>query len=174
MKNLKYIFFLAPVLGIQICRAQPGPQNEPDTNLEHLTLTIQCTNTVFKMGDEIPVEFVISNGGSTDFHYLDRDYDRNGRMQEYALTVKSADGKIIPDARAKYGAYVFGGLGGLTALGPGESFTKTIPLNLWAIPPVPGQYTVTGTYWGSVYSVQSPSGIHSAPITITVLPRTGA
>lgn len=119
------------------------------------------------MGDEIPVEFVISNGGTTDYIYDDRTYDRSGRMPEYELTVKSADGKTLPEL--DYGGFS-GGLSGQGTLHPGNVFTKAIPLNLWAVPPSPGQYTVTGAYSGGFGHPIQP--LHSAPMTITVLPRT--
>jgi hypothetical protein len=140
-----------------------------NTNSVSLTLTIQCTNNVFKMGDKIPVEFVISNGGTADYTYANRTYDRSGRIDEYELTVKSSCGKTLPPLN--YGGLA-GGLFQTAILHPGQIFIKTIPLNLWVVPPSPGQYTITGIYHGSFGNpTQQLSGICSGPITATILPR---
>ena len=133
-----------------------------------LVLNLRCPNLALKLGDEIPVEFVIRNSGLTNYEYSDRNYDRSGRMPEFQLTVASDDGKVIPDPRAKNPDYFMGGLSSLGVLHPSESFTKTIPLNLWAIVKHPGKYTVTGTYRGDNWGMN----VESAPIKITILPRT--
>ena len=47
-----------------------------------------------KAGDEIPIEFIISNLGTQDYKYENRTYDRSGRMNEYQLSAKQADGGV--------------------------------------------------------------------------------
>ncbi len=122
------------------------------------------------MGDEIPVEFVISNRSTADFNYGDTDYGPIDWVQDYQLTIQSADGKTIPSPRANFREGISGEwLGSMRVLHPGEFFTKTFPLNVAAAIKIPGQYTVTGTYLGDSFR---PPGIRSAPIHITVLPRT--
>jgi hypothetical protein len=143
-----------------------------NTNSVNLTLTIRCTNDVFKMGDEIPVEFVISNCGAADYAYESRTYDRSGRMSEYELTIKSFDGKKLPSPN--YSGFA-GGLVEDQILHKGEIFIQTISLNQWAVPRSPGRYTIIGIYHGSFgRPIQEPSGICSTPITITILPRSEA
>lgn len=167
--NPKLILCLALVLSFAHWNVRAAESYEPSTNFQGLVLNIRCTNLVLKLGDEIPIEFIISNGGVANYEYDDHNYDRSGRMPEYQLAVTSGDGNVIPDPRAKYPAGIFGGLGSMGILHPGEFFTKTIPLNLWATIKLPGQYTVTGAYLGN-YGLQP--GVKSAPINITVLPRT--
>jgi hypothetical protein len=166
--KMKLLSCCVVVFVVQLWNAYAKESGTPDTNLADLTLTIQCTNAVFRMGDEIPVEFVVSNGGTADYTYANRTYDRSGRMGEYEISVKTADGKTLPDVN--YGGMV-GGLFGQGTLHPGEFFIKTIPLNLWGMPPSAGQYSVTGIYHGSM---GNSSSIRSVPITVTVLPRTEA
>jgi hypothetical protein len=169
----KIIFCLALVLNFALWNVCADESDELSTNLQGLALNIHCTNLVFNLGDEIPVEFVISNHGTANYAYENRDYDRSGRMPEYQLTVKSADGKAIPDPFEDYLAAMGGGLSSLRVLHPGEFFTKTIPLNLWAMIKLPGQYMVTGAYLGNdgIFD-QRQAGVQSDPINVTILPRT--
>lgn len=64
-----------------------------------------------------------------------------------------------------------GGLSQEAILRPGQSFSKVIPLNRWALVKEPGQYIVVGTYPEGQYSINS-NAVTSAPINIAVLPRT--
>ncbi|HEV2454602.1 MAG TPA: hypothetical protein VGY98_10085 [Verrucomicrobiae bacterium] len=171
------ILCLALILSTTLWNARADDTDETDeptsTNLQGLALNIYCTNVVSKLGDEIPIEFVISNAGTKDFVYDDRDSDRSGRMTEYAILLESADGEVIPDPRAHYAVGMAGGLFTTKALRPRKFFTKTIPLNLWAIIPTPGKYTVTGVYLGNdSYPGETLGGVKSPPLTIVVLPRT--
>ncbi len=135
-----------------------------------LSLTIRCTNTVIKAGDEIPIEFCISNGGVSDYHYEDRNYDRSGRMNEYKLVAKDAAGEVVADPRANHkGGWFGGGMFQEGILKPGKSFVKIIPLNRWALVKA-GRYEVVGEY-SAAYSTNFAI-VKSAPVTITVLPRT--
>lgn len=136
-----------------------------------LTLTIKCTNSLVKVGDEISIEFLITNRGTNDYEYANRTYDRSGRMDEYALAAKTASGKQTIDPRSSNkSGWIGGGLHSPRILHPGESATRTIPLNRWALIKEPGQYQVVGTYLSALYSTNSIT-ITSASIVITVLPR---
>jgi hypothetical protein len=137
-----------------------------------LSLAILCTNEVVKAGDEISVEFRITNRGTNDYKYEDRNYDRSGRMGEYKLVAKNESGETVPDPRANSaGFWMMGGIFQYAILKPGQSFTKIIPLNRWALVKEPGRYTVVGTNFVYSYSTNVIT-ISSDPITITVLPRT--
>ncbi|HZM04784.1 MAG TPA: HEAT repeat domain-containing protein [Candidatus Saccharimonadales bacterium] len=172
----KYLLYLvkdskgryAPVAG----QVDPELSIKELENPDKLVLEIRCTNSVFKMGDEIPVQFVISNRGKSNYMYEDRNYDRSGRMQEYRLTAKSTAGTILPDPRAKVPPGFGGGLFSTSVLHPGEAFTKTIPLNLWARFTGPGQWAVTGFYTHNGEDKDNNAlGVESEPIHITILPR---
>jgi hypothetical protein len=144
-----------------------------DTALKFpLSLAIRCTNDVMKAGDEIDIEFRITNRGTNDYKYADRTYDRSGRMDEYKLVATNSSGEAVPDPRAGHeGGWFGGGLFNYQILKPGESFTKVIPLNRWSRVKEPGRYSVTGTYQSERYSTNSENVI-SAPVTVDVQPRT--
>jgi hypothetical protein len=125
-----------------------------------LSLSIRCTNDVVKAGDEIDIEFRITNRGTNDYKYPNRTYDRSGRMPEYNLVATNSSGEAVPDV-FKVGGFGGGGFQYAT-LKPGESFTKIITLNCWALIKGPGRYVVVGAY----------RTVSSDPITVTVLPRT--
>ena len=146
-----------------------------------LSLSIRCTNDVVKAGDEISIEFKITNTGTNDYKYPNRSYDRSGRMYEYRLVATNTSGKAVPDV-FKVGGFGGGGFQYAT-LKPGESFTKIIALNDWALIKEPGRYEVAGIYHAEVVSnnpaVSSGPFITSIPIApaltaINVLPRTEA
>jgi hypothetical protein len=142
------------------------------TDAPVLSLAIRCTNEVVKAGDEIDIEFRITNRGTTDYKYADRTYDRSGRMDEYKLAAKNESGETVPDPRALDKGGWFGGGGFQYAvLKPGQSFTKTIPLNRWALIKGPGRYTVVATNFADSHSTNVIS-VASDPITVMVLPRT--
>jgi ankyrin repeat protein len=137
-----------------------------------LSLAIRCTNEVVKAGDEIDIEFRITNTGTNDYKYSDRTYDRSGRMDEYKLVARNESDDTVPDPRANdKGFWMGGGLFQYKILKPGESFTKTIPLNRWALVKEPGRYTVVATNFVDSHSTNVIS-VTSDPITVTVLSRT--
>ena len=134
-----------------------------------LSSSIRCTNDVVKAGDEIAIEFRITNRGTNDYRYENRTYDRSGRMGEYRLAATNSSGKAVPDV-FKVGGFGGGGFQYAT-LKPGESFTKVIPLNTWALVKEAGRYEVVGTYFSSSFGTNHVI-VHSAPINVTVQPRT--
>lgn len=144
---------------------------KPVGNTSGISLEIRCTNQVIKAGDEIPVEFIISNLGTEDYKFEDRTYDRSGRMDEYKLTAKGTDGSLLPDPRETFRMGVGGGGFTYGILHPGESFSKVIPLNRWALVKTPDTYEVTASYGMSRSSGSSSAAVTSAPLQISVLPR---
>ena len=134
-------------------------------------MAIRCTNEVLQAGDEIPIEFIITNQGTNDYKYENRNYDRSGRMWEFKLTARTEAGVEVAGPRSKGGGGMMGGLFGYAVLKPGQSLERVIPLNLWALVTEPGRYGVTG-----VYGADNPeaTALTSTPITVTVRPRTAA
>jgi hypothetical protein len=170
-----------------LARAGISPFHEthstsPETTVAPvLSLAIRCTNDVVKAGDEIAIEFRITNTGTNNYKYPNRTYDRSGRMPEYTLVATNSSSEAVPDV-FKVGGFGGGGFQYAT-LKPGESFTKIIPLNCWALIKGPGRYDVTGTYHAEVVSNNpavssgpfiSSIPIASTPIAVNVLPRTEA
>jgi len=143
-----------------------------DKHHPKIRLIIRCDKTNIKVGDEIPIVFTIKNEGTTPFTYFDRNDDRSGRMSEYKLIATDQDGKGVNDPRQETMQFwlVRGGFCNDCVLSPGQSFTKTIALNRWALLKKPGEYTVTGHY-----SLECQGTIiASPPIKIKILPRTDA
>ena len=138
----------------------------PAAEQPSLSLLLRGPTNTIRLGDEIPVEFLITNTGLADYKFTDRNYDRSGRMWEYRLTATTATGAKVPDPRRQFRPGMMGGLGQARSLLPGQSFTKTIALNLWALIEAPGRYEVVGDYG------EDAAALRSAPITIVVLPRT--
>ena len=137
-----------------------------------LSLSIRCTNDVVKAGDEMDIEFRITNTGTNDYKYADRTYDRSGRMNEYKLVVTNSSGEAVPDPRANDRGFWFGGgLFQYATLKPGESFTKVIPLNRWALVKESGRYEVTGAYIGGGAFSTNTVTVNSTTITVNVRPR---
>jgi hypothetical protein len=120
-----------------------------------LTLTIRCPVKDIRVGDEIPIIFTITNRGQHVFEIDDHSGDRGGRMPEYELSATDAKGRPVPDPRQNYPPMIFGGLsGGRVRLASGDSYEKTIPLNLWSRITRPGTYSVKAIYH---YHVDDPS-----------------
>lgn len=136
--------------------------NEPD-----LGVTIRCDTPGLKAGDKIPITFVVENQGNTDYKYMDRNYDRSGRIREYELRAVDADMNPVPDPRAKGVFGIGGGLVWDAQLARGESFTKTIALNRWALVTKPGTYQVTGVY----HAGPGSKLFTTPPIAVEILPR---
>jgi hypothetical protein len=148
----------------------------------NLELVIHCPNKTIRRGDEIPIVFTITNRGKSSYSYDTRDHDRSGRLMEYKLVAKREDGTTVADPRKYYEGGLGGGLSpGMAYIDPGQSFTKTIALNQWALINKPGRYTVTGTYF---YYTEDPNAkrvkgvrrmkemaVSSPPIEIVVKPR---
>lgn len=154
---------------------QLGCTQEEFKKIINLTLTIHCPENDIKQGDEIPIVFTITNKGKSPYSYDDRNGDRSGRMPEYELVAKREDGTTVLDPRkrdlctCRFG----GGPSRPERIEPGESFSKTIALNRWALINEPGGYTVTGTYYPSMHSpAMEQMRADSEPIGITVKPHT--
>lgn len=134
-----------------------------------LVVEIRSERGDLRAGDEIPISFVVTNAGTNSYKYIDRSYDRSGRMGEYRLQAFDEQGAPVSDPRTTSlvpQGYVGGGLGTFAELRPGERFTKTVALNLWALVTAPGVYTVRGSY-----SLENGTTLESAPVTIRVVPR---
>lgn len=142
MKKSRY--FLIIILGIlvQFAYGSDSNQNE-EYNLE---LKINCPTKSLQVGDEIPIEFTITNNDTREYQYDTHNYDRSGRLLEFQLQAIDKKGKAVPDPRKDFQPGIMGGLGGEAILSKGQSFKHTIALNRWALIKKLGKYTVTGTY----------------------------
>ena len=140
-----------------------------------LSLTIHCPEDEIKQGDEIPIVFTITNNGESPYTYDKRNYDRSGRMPEYELVAKREVGTSVLDPRERdpCTCRIGGGLSsGTGQIKLGESFSKTIALNLWALIKEPGCYSVKGTYYPAIYRpTMEKMRVDSEPVEITVKPR---
>ncbi|MBA7637078.1 hypothetical protein ES703_44712 [subsurface metagenome] len=179
---MRYHLLFQVLSGILALLALGVDMQASEAEEPNLTLTIHCPEDEIQQGDEIPVVFTISNNGESPYSYDKRNGDRSGRMWEYKTIAKREDGTIVPDPRENYKEGLGGGLSqGMGQIEAGESFSKTIALNRWALINEPGRYTVTGTYY---YVIEEPDAkkvkgiirmkevpVDSAPIEIIVKPR---
>lgn len=140
----KSSLFLIIILGTLIHFAYGSDSNQNEEyNLE---LKINCPAKSLQVGDEIPIEFTITNNDTREYKYETHNYDRSGRLLEFQLLAIDKNGKAVPDPRKDFQPGIMGGLGGEAILSKGQSFKLTIALNRWALIKKPGKYTVTGTY----------------------------
>lgn len=153
-----------------------------DSRAANLELVIRCHKKGIRQGDEIPIIFTITNRGKSSYSYDTRDHDRSGRLMEYKLVAKRENGTIVDDPRKDYEGGIIGGLsGGMAYIDTGQSFTKSIALNRWALINKPGRYTVTGTYFHYTEDPEAKRingirrmkevAVNSPPIEIVVKPR---
>lgn len=183
MKKISTISLMCIVLVNQAFMDTQKNIQASKNNEYELSLTIRCSENDLKQGDEIPIVFTIVNKGQSPYVHDDRNYDRSGRMNEYKLVVRYEDGTVVRDPRERHKPGIMGGLsGGRVVIEQGESFSKTIALNRWALINEPGRYTVTGTYFFAVpdpnakqvknVKVMKEIPVNSEPIEILVKPRT--
>ena len=147
-------------------KGYPWPKQSSTASL---VLQIRCTDEVVRVGDEISIEFLITNKGIHNYSCEDYTSPNQARKPPYRLTAKTESGTLVPSPSEEYGFFSGNRLfaAGFSYQGcrPGGGFTQIIPLNSWALVREPGRYTIVGIYADSVTS---------APITITVLPRSEA
>src|SRR5271166_4481781 len=104
LMNKPLVIILAIALIFAACAlATPSaPVSESPSPMPTLTLSIQSLSNDLKAGDPVPIEFSVKNIGASDYAYLDRNYDRAGRMPEYELKCVSESGQRIDDPRKNY------------------------------------------------------------------------
>lgn len=171
-----YLLFQVLSLVLALLIAGLDIQAEETSEL-NLTLTIHCSEKDLKQGDEIPIVFTITNRGKSSYYYYGQtgyhNNDRRELMEQYQLVAKREDGIIVPDPLEKYGCGEGGASPPQERIEPGESFSKTIALNQWALINKPGRYTITGIYYTAIYHLRKKHpAVSSAPIKIVVKPRT--
>jgi HEAT repeat protein len=158
-----------PTLAVAIA-LRPGP---PIGATPEQVAALAPPTTVFYQGTPVDVAFTITNRGAQPYGYQDRNHDRGGRMDEYRVEVADERGRALPDPRSLSRlAGPGGGLSVPTELVPGQSFTKHVYLNQWALPLPPGSYSVTGVYDRSWFA-QPPGAapVRSEPVSIEIIPR---
>ncbi|HXR07277.1 MAG TPA: hypothetical protein VN765_08100, partial [Candidatus Acidoferrum sp.] len=145
------------------------PASSEATNTPGITLEIRCAANVFKVGDEIPVDFVFTSHRTNDYFAAEHE-DADGRLDQYKLVATMASGEVVPDPRgnATNSEAAARRIGRDDYLHPGGSLTRNILLNRWALIQEPGRYEITGI---SSYFISPSIHAKSDPISITVLAR---
>src|ERR1039457_6846636 len=167
MKTVTRTFILGWLAASGTLRAAESGKPPPmvGTNEQGISLSIRCTKAVLKVGDEIAIEFLITNNGTDDYNYSNRTYDRGGRMSEYALVARAESGATVADPRgADKTPRIGGGLHSPRFLHPGESAPRVMPLNRGALVKQPGLYTVVGPYHGALFRDRPDQAVSSEPI----------
>jgi len=162
-----------PVLSLTIA-LRPGPRIGQTP--EDATKAGAPAARAFDQGSPIDVAFTITNDGQAPYRYRDRNYDRSGRMPEYAVEVTDEQGRKLGDPRKLWsGGWVGGGLSGGANLPTGGSFTKHVYLNQWVMPLGAGRYTAIGVYKPMQPAPEAPVGpLRSAPVPFEVRARSEA
>ena len=90
---------LAVLLLVSLFQQQSAVAQAP--NATELSLVIRGPTNVLKVGDEIPIEFVVSNQGPADYRYTDRFPEEIG-VEEITLLAKTSSGEGVPDPRLRW------------------------------------------------------------------------
>lgn len=157
-----------PGLAETLGEEEPIPASAPN-----LTLTIRCLADELRLGDEVPIEFTLTNRGAADFEYFELPAD-SYRWDELKLTATDARGAFLGDPCAGIRRTIEM-LRSMKTLHPGESFRSTIALNRWCAVTAPGRYFVAGTYRPPVARggvIGAAAAVASNHIAIDVAPRT--
>jgi hypothetical protein len=177
------VLMLVSLLDLQSGMAQ-AQNTPPASNPSGISLVIHAPTNVVKVGDEIPIEFIISNRGTEDYSDSDTAWE-SGSYAHCKLVARTTSGAIVP-APLEYTdpeEYVFVNTSldrlaftppALRVAAPGKSFSETRLLNSWALITEPGRYEIAGTYspHPKTYSREDREAVAAASISITVLPRT--
>lgn len=132
-----------------------------------LHVAIRCDADDLRVGDEVPITFIVTNVGGASFDYSASSPHRFGAPR---FELKAFDDMSRPVIDPQSIGFPAGGIAGSIlstplVLRPGESFEETVPLNEWASLRQPGQFTVRGRYRAAGATFESD------PMTISIGPR---
>lgn len=132
-----------------------------------LHVEIRCDADDLRVGDEIPITFIVSNVGDASFDYGSSLPYRFGALN---FDLEAFDELQRPVLDPQSIGFPAGGIVGSIlstplVLGAGDSFEETLPLNEWASLRQPGQFTVRGTYRAAGATFESE------PVTVSIAPR---
>ena len=132
-----------------------------------LHVEIRCDADDLRVGDEIPITFVVTNSGVAPFDYASSSTYRFGALN---FDLKVFDKLQRPVIDPQSIGFPAGGIAGSIlstplVLGTGDSFEETLPLNEWASLREPGQFTVRGSYRAA------GATFDSEPLTVSIAPR---
>jgi hypothetical protein len=132
-----------------------------------LYVEIRCDADDLRVGDEIPITFVVTNVGGGSFDYGSSSPYRFGALN---FDLKAFDELQRPVIDPQSIGFPAGGIAGSIlstplVLGAGDSFEETMPLNEWVSLRQPGRFTVRGTYRAAGATFESE------PMTVWITPR---
>ena len=132
-----------------------------------LHVAIRCDADNLRVGDEVPITFIVTSVGGTSFEYDSSSPYRFGALD---FDLKAFDELRRPAIDPQSIGFPAGGIAGSIlstplVLGTGDSFEETLPLNEWASLRQPGQFTVRGTYRAAGATFESE------PVTVLIAPR---
>jgi hypothetical protein len=132
-----------------------------------LRVAIRCDADGLRVGDEVPITFIVTNVGGASFDYGPSPPYRFGALEFDLQAFDELQRPVIDPQSIGFPA---GGIAGSIlstplVLGIGDSFEETLPLNEWASLRQPGQFTVRGTYH------DSGATFESEPVTVSIAPR---
>ncbi len=133
-----------------------------------LHVAIRCDADDLRVGDEVPITFIVTNVGGASFDYGSSSLPY--RVGALNFDLKAFDELQRPVIDPQSIGFPAGGITGSIlstplVLGAGDSFEETLPLNEWASLRQPGQFTVRGTYRAAGATFESE------PLTVSIAPR---
>jgi hypothetical protein len=132
-----------------------------------LHVAIRCDADQLRVGDEVPITFIVTNVGATSFDYGSSSPDRFSAL---TFDLKVVDRQQQPVIDPQSIGFPAGGIAGsiiatARVLRAGDSFEETLPLNEWASLRRPGRYIVRGIYRAVGATFESK------PVTVSIAPR---
>jgi hypothetical protein len=132
-----------------------------------LHVAIRCDADDLRVGDEVPITFIVTNVGGASFEYGSSSPYRFGALN---FDLKAFDELQRPVIDPQSIGFPAGGIAGSILSTPlvlraGDSFEETVSLNEWASLRQPGQFTVRGTYRAAGATFESE------PVTVSIAPR---
>jgi len=130
-------------------------------------VAIRCDADDLRVGDKVPITFVVTNVGGASFAYGSSSPYRFGAV---SFDLKAFDELQRPVIDPQSIGFPAGGIAGSIlgtelALGTGDSVEETLPLNEWAALRQPGTFTVRGMYHAAGATFESE------PVTVSIAPR---
>ena len=112
-----------------------------------LAPALELNKSTYDIGEPIIASLVLKNVAGRKISLETGSDGRSGRAERFRFHVANGNGKVVPDPLKIFvSSNLAGGLGGGVDLAPGETYTVTALLNLYAAPRAPGSYTVSGEY----------------------------
>ncbi|MCX7049718.1 MAG: hypothetical protein NTX50_30075 [Candidatus Sumerlaeota bacterium] len=156
---------------VMINEKSPGDRTSHTTSETlGLSATFELNKSTYNIGEPIIATLTIQNITSHAIKLSKGGDYRAGRRERWGFSVTDETGKSVPDPLLIFvSSNMSGGLGGWDNLAPGETYTVSTLLNLYATARASGRYTVAGDYQTTDNPVGNPQeGLAWKPVRFRV------